>query len=265
MAREENSSDNDSSRSEKDKEERLATECNDDDTLGSVANSMDINMVFTIPTEFRAPENDVADLALGAERAVFERLKNVGEHMKPSFIKGHLDGKPLGRMMVDGGVSVNIMPLSVFEKLGHDDGNLKQRNLSLCGFSGELVMAHGIVPKELIVGSKTMPTTFFMVDAKGWYNVLFGCDCIHANECVPSTLHQCVIQWIGNRVDLLGVDEMACIAVTESQVDILGGQMRCLTGRDLAEYDYVSVSKEGFVPISIKPMVSTTWLSSDIV
>jgi hypothetical protein len=58
---------------------------------------------------------------------------------------------------------------------------------------------------------------------------------------------------------------MACIAVTESQVDILGGQMRCLTGRDLAEYDYVSVSKEVFVPISIKSMVSTTWLSSDIV
>jgi hypothetical protein len=34
---------------------------------------MDINMVFTIPKEFRVPMEDVTDLALGAERAVFEK------------------------------------------------------------------------------------------------------------------------------------------------------------------------------------------------
>jgi hypothetical protein len=39
--------------------------------------------------------------------------------MKPMYIKGHLDGKPVRRMMVDGGASVNIMPLTLFEKLGH--------------------------------------------------------------------------------------------------------------------------------------------------
>jgi hypothetical protein len=27
--------------------------------------------------------------------------------------------------------------------------------------------------------------------------------------------------------------------------------MKCLTGRDLTDYDYVSVRKEGFVPISV--------------
>jgi hypothetical protein len=50
--------------------------------------------------------------------------------------------------------------------------------------------AKGIICNEVTVGSKIMPTSFFMVDVKGCYNVLLEQDSIHANECVPSTLHQ---------------------------------------------------------------------------
>jgi hypothetical protein len=57
---------------------------------------MDVNMVFTILVEFRAPTEDVVELALGAERAMFEKLENPGAHMKPLFIRGHLDGRPIG-------------------------------------------------------------------------------------------------------------------------------------------------------------------------
>jgi hypothetical protein len=59
------------------------------------------------------------------------------KHMKSLFIKGHLDGKLIGRMMVDGGGSINIMHLTVFESLGHKKSDLKQANMSLGGFSGE--------------------------------------------------------------------------------------------------------------------------------
>jgi hypothetical protein len=45
-----------------------------------------------------------------------------------------------------------------------------------------------------------MPTTFFVVDVKGRYNVLLGCDWIHANGYVPSMVHQCVMQWVGDQV-----------------------------------------------------------------
>jgi hypothetical protein len=92
-----------------------------------------------------------------------------------------------------------------------------------------------------------MPMTFFMVDVKGCYNVLLGQDWIHANECVPSTLHQCVIQWISDELEVVQVDEEVCIAIDESQVDILGGKMECLSGKDLMGYNYISVSKNGFV------------------
>jgi hypothetical protein len=67
--------------------------------------------------------------------------------------------------------------------------------------------------------------------------VLLVQDLIHTNECVPSTLHQCVIQWISDEVEVVQADKGMCIVVIESQVNIQGGKMKCLTGRDLTGYD----------------------------
>jgi hypothetical protein len=120
------------------------------------------------------------------------------------------------------------------------------------------------VSKELTIGSKTMPTIFFVVDVKGHYNMLLGRDLIHANGCIPSTLHQCIAQWVGNKVEIFRVDDSMCVALAETQVDIQGGKTECLTGRDLTDYDFVSVGKGGFVPISVKSMTEVTRVGSSI-
>jgi hypothetical protein len=151
--------------------------------------NVDINMVFHLPIEFRLPEQEVAQLNLGAERAIFENPREFGHHMKPLYIKGYLDGEPINRMLVDGGACVNIMPYHLFEKLGHQEKELMKTNMTLSGFAGEASDTKGIVSKELTVGSKTMWTAFFVVDVKGKYNILLGRDWIHANGCVPSMLH----------------------------------------------------------------------------
>jgi hypothetical protein len=117
----------------------------ENDRQGEEPIPMDINMAFTIPAEFRAPTEDVAELALGVERAEFEKRENLGAHMKPLFIRGHLDGMPIGDMLVDGGASINILLLSLFKKLGHIEGDLKHTNLSLSGFAGDPVEANGII------------------------------------------------------------------------------------------------------------------------
>jgi hypothetical protein len=88
--------------------------------------------------------------------------------------------------------------------------------MSLSGFSREPTEAKGIVSKELTVGSKTIPTAFFVVDVKGRYNVLLGRDWIHVNGCVPSIVHQCVVQWIGDQVEVVEADEAACVAMAET-------------------------------------------------
>jgi hypothetical protein len=69
---------------------------------------MDVNMVLMIPAEFHAPMEDIAELALGVERAMFVKPENPGVHMKPLFIWGHLDRMPIGHMLVDGSASINI-------------------------------------------------------------------------------------------------------------------------------------------------------------
>jgi hypothetical protein len=74
-----------------------------------------------------------------------------------------------------------------------------------------------------------------------------------------------MIQWVGDEVEMVQADEDVCIAMSESQVDIQGGKMKCLTGRDLSGYDYVSVGKDGFVPISVKPVIGVTQLAHDLV
>jgi hypothetical protein len=36
-------------------------------------------------------------------------------------MKGHINGKPISRMLVDGGAIVNLMQYSLFKKLGGSD------------------------------------------------------------------------------------------------------------------------------------------------
>jgi len=106
---------------------------------------------------------------------------------------------------------------------------------------------------ELTVRSKTVPTAFFVVDVKGRYNILLGRDWIHANYCIPSTLHLCVIQWFGDDVEAIEADDSACIALTDALIDWQHGEMWCLTGSDLSDYDCVAIGKDGFVPIKVQP------------
>jgi hypothetical protein len=65
-------------------------------------------------------------------------------------------------------------------------------------------------------------------------------------------------------VEVVQADEEVCVAVAESQVNILGGKMECLPGKDLTAYNYISVGKDGFVPISVKPAIGATRLAHDL-
>jgi hypothetical protein len=66
-------------------------------------------------------------------------------------------------------------------------------------------------------------------------------------------------------VEVVQAGEDVCITVIESQVNIQGGKMKCLTDRDLIDYDYVSVDKDGFVSISVNPAIGATQLAHDLV
>jgi hypothetical protein len=164
------------------KEKRIEKEdeCGSSDIEATVVSSsesqrLDINMVFQLSQEFMLPEQEMAHLTLGAERAIFEKPETLGQHMKLLYIWGHLDAILMNQMLVDGSACVNIMPGSVFEKIGHKDEELLMTNMMLSGFSGKARDAKGIISKELMVGSKSVPTVFFMVNVTGKYNSIISC------------------------------------------------------------------------------------------
>src|SRR3954462_10039494 len=89
-----------------------------------VHEGMDINMVYYLPAEFRAvdEQGNVAQLDFGPKNAIFEKPKDPVKHLKPLYVKGHIKVSPVTKMLVDCGVVVNLMPYSVFKRLGlHDD------------------------------------------------------------------------------------------------------------------------------------------------
>jgi hypothetical protein len=113
--------------------------------------------------------------------------------------------------------------------------------------------ARGIVSMELTVGSKSLATVFFIVEVQGNYSVILGRDWIHTNRCIPSTLHQFLIQWINDEVEVVHTDASAYIGLADTTADWQHGSTQCLSGKDLTGYDFLSVSKDGFVPVFVHP------------
>jgi hypothetical protein len=112
--------------------------------------------------------------------------------------------------------------------------------------------AQGVISMELTVGSKLLATAFFVIEVQDNYSVILGHDWIHANCCIPSTLHQFLIHWIDNEVEVVHADALAYIALADATTNWQHGNAQCLSGYDLTDYDFLSVSKEGFVLLSVK-------------
>jgi hypothetical protein len=162
----------------------------------------DINMVVLLLKEFMDPvDSDMSDEELGMaqltskpRQVVFEKLEDENrQHLKALFLKGFVNGKPVTRMLVGGGALVNLMPYTMLRKIGKSGEYLTQTDMMLVDFEGNVSPAQGAIYVELNIGSKTLPTAFFVIKGRGSYNLLLDRDWIHANCCIPSTMHQCII------------------------------------------------------------------------
>jgi hypothetical protein len=100
---------------------------------------MDINMVFTLPIEFRDEELEVAQICLRPREAVFEKPEESSQHLNLLYIWGHIDEKPIFRMLIDDGAVINLMSYVMFKKLGWEDDELMKTNLTLNSVGGNLM------------------------------------------------------------------------------------------------------------------------------
>ena len=81
--------------------------------------------------------------------------------------------------------------------------------------------------------------------------MILGRDWIHANQCVPSSLHQFLIQWVGDNIEIIHADPLAEISIADASIGE-AGSIVCLSGRDLSGYEFISFTSSGFVPVSLK-------------
>jgi hypothetical protein len=217
---------------------------------------MDINMVFTMSAEFRGAE-EVTQMCLSPKEAVFKKPEESSQYMKPLYVRGYIDKRPISRMLIGGGATVNLMSYSIFKKLGREDDELVRTNLTLNGVGGNTMEARGVISMELTVGSKSLATVFFIVKVQGNYSVILGCDWIHANCCAPSTLHQFLIQWIDDEIEVVRADASAYIALADATADWQHRSIHCLSGKDLTGYDFFTFSNDGFLPMYVQSACGT--------
>jgi hypothetical protein len=197
--------------------------------------NLDINVIHMSMDGYVLLEEDVAHLAFGPKEAIFQNPKATENHLKALYMKGHINGNPISRMLVDGGAVVNLMSYSLFKKLGGLDGELIKTNMTVSGVGGgEPMGAKGVISMELTVGSKTLAMTFFIAETQGNFSLILGRDWIQANQCVPFTLHQFLIQWVGDKVEIVHGDASACVAVADSFTMDSYENLKCLTGLDLS-------------------------------
>jgi hypothetical protein len=96
---------------------------------------MDVNVItFSADcTIIGDDEHVVAQFDFGPKEAAFTKPKESVNHLKPLFVRSHIDGIPIAKMLVDGGAAVNLMPYSLYRKLGKQDDKLVKTNMTLNG------------------------------------------------------------------------------------------------------------------------------------
>jgi hypothetical protein len=157
---------------------------------------------------------------------------------------GYINGHPVNKMLVDTGAAVNIMPYSVLRRLGHSAEDLIKTNIRLSDFNGQASEAQGALNVDLTMGSKTVPTSFFIISSKSAYTVLLGRHWIHANCCIPSMVHQCLIQCDGDEVEVVHADHSIEISLAAMSVWDAEDQ-EPISGISLEGCDHVEATKNG--------------------
>ena len=210
-------------------------------------------MVFFLPTEFRAYSNEdpeepkeieeaMAQLTLQPQQAVFDKPEK-HRHLKPLYAKGYVDGKLMTKMLVDGDVAINLMPYTTYQKLGKGPKDLIKTDMMLRDFGGNTSQTRRALNVKLMIESKTLATTFFVIDGKGSYSLLLGREWIHANYYVHSTMHQCLIQWQGDDVEVIQADALISVTIADSLVWEFEN-VECLSERNW-EGDFIQINDQG--------------------
>ncbi|PON48671.1 hypothetical protein PanWU01x14_235480 [Parasponia andersonii] len=111
-------------------------------------------------------------------------------HDDPLVIKLQIGSALVGRVLVDGGRSIDILFLNTFDNMGLDRSALRPTCQPLFAFDSTRVCPLGIITLSVCAAERSMDVDFIVVDCQSSFNVIMGRGWIHAMHGVASTLHQ---------------------------------------------------------------------------
>ena len=124
------------------------------------------------------------------QKVILEKLSmEMTSHIKPLYVRAHLNGRSVSKVLIDNGSTINVMPLRMLRALGRTINDLIEIEVSVSAFTREVSKTLGILPIDITISSKTALSAFFVIDHTANYNILLWRNRIHANWCVLSSLH----------------------------------------------------------------------------
>ena len=101
-------------------------------------------------------------------------------HQDLFVIKLQVDQAILGRVLVDGGSSAEVIFWDAFQKMGLDEEMLVSVESPLVAFDGTRVFPKGIAQLMVHAVERTLPINFLVMESKSTFNAIMGRGWIHA-------------------------------------------------------------------------------------
>lgn len=107
------------------------------------------------------------------QKSMFERPSpGMMYHLKPLFIREKVDEITIKKVFVDGGATINLIPYTLFKKIGKCDDDLRQHNMVLSNYEGKISNILGVVQVDLTIGMTTRSMLFMVINSKSNFNLL---------------------------------------------------------------------------------------------
>ena len=95
-------------------------------------------------------------------------------HIKPWYVRAHLNGRSVSKVLIDNGSTINVMPLRMLRALGRSINDLIEPEVVMFAFTGEVSKTLRILPIDITIGSKTTISAFFVIDSTANNKILLG-------------------------------------------------------------------------------------------
>ena len=97
-------------------------------------------------------------------------------HIKPVYVRAHLNGRPVSKVLIDNGSTVNVMTLRMLRALRRSISDLIEIEVVVSTFTEGVSKTLGILPIDIIIDNKTSLSIVSMINSTASYNILLERD-----------------------------------------------------------------------------------------